>query len=511
MSSKSWLAIDVGRAPTLRAQELRFAWERFVAGLDGGGGSDDGDPDDVREPIVDSWRRSYAAGVDPVGNQMAPVVADEDETQALWQEHPLARAAPLIHECLEAIADESDHLVVITDAGGVLLSVEGSARLRRRAADHMNFAEGTLWSEPGAGTNAIGTAIAANHAVQVFGPEHFSEVVQRWTCSAAPIHDPDTGALLGVIDLTGDFSNVHPHSLAVATATAQAVETSLRMEMQEHDLRLCARYGDRIAEAPDSRALVTPTGRPITAVPASWGASGRLAIPPGGGRLTLPSGDLAIAESVGPAEEAFVVHSAGRPSRRSARPLARVRLLGRDRALLEVDGRETALRPRLAEILALLCAHPDGMSAATLCADLHGDEGSPSSVRVEVSRLRKLLGPWIDSDRYRLTCDVETDVRRVEGLLRAGAVREAAEAYPGPLLPDSEAPGIVSAREQLDAWVHQAVMSSGDAEALWAWVNSPSGRGDLPAWKRLITRLEFRDPRRSLCASRLGELRRSLS
>jgi hypothetical protein len=511
MSSKSWLAIDVGRAPTLRAQELRFAWERFVAGLDGVGDPDEGDPDDVREPIVDSWRRSYAAGVDPTGNQMAPVVADEDETQALWQQHPLARAAPLIHECLEAIADETDHLVVLTDASGVLLSVEGSARLRRRAADHMNFAEGTLWSEPGAGTNAIGTAIAANHAVQVFGPEHFSEVVQRWTCSAAPIHDPDSGVLLGVIDLTGDFADVHPHSLAVATATAQAAETMLRLEMQERDQRLCARYGDRIAEAPESRALVTPTGRPITAVPASWGAKGRLAIPPGGGRLTLPSGDLAIAESVGPAEEAFVVHSAGRPSRKATRPLARLRLLGSDRALLEVDGRPTTLRPRLVEILALLCARPEGMSAATLCADLHGDDGSPSSVRVEVSRLRKLLGPWIDTERYRLTCDVETDVRRVEGLLRAGAVREAAEAYPGPLLPDSEAPGIVSAREHLDAWLRQAVLTSGDADALWAWVHTPSGSDDMAAWKRLITRLEFRDPRRSLCASRLGELRRALS
>jgi hypothetical protein len=511
MRSKSWLAVDAGTAPMLRAQELRFAWERFVEGL-GHEDADDADPDDVREPIVDSWRRSYAAGIDPTGNRMAPVVADEEETHDRWQEHPLACAAPLIHECLEAIADETDHLVVITDAKGILLSVEGSTGLRRKAADHMNFAEGTLWSEPGAGTNAIGTAIAADHAVQVFGPEHFSEVVQRWTCSAAPIHDPDTGALLGVIDLTGDFSDVHPHSLAVATATAHAVEAMLRLEMQEHDLHLRARYGDRIAEAPDSRALVTPNGRPITAVPASWGAKGRLAIPPGGGRLTLPSGDLAIADSVGPAEEAFVVRSAGRPARPGAvRPLARLSLLGRDRALLEVDGRQTALRPRLAEILALLCARPEGMSAATLCADLHGDEGSTSSVRVEVSRLRKLLGPWIDTERYRLTCDVETDVRRVEGLLRAGAVREAAEAYPGPLLPSSEAPGIVSAREQLDAWLHQAVMTSGDTDALWAWVNSPTGSDDIGAWKRLLAQLEFRDPRRSLCAARVGELRRSLS
>jgi hypothetical protein len=511
MSSKSWLAIDVGTAPMLRAQELRFAWERFVDALGRSAEDEEGDPDDVREPIFESWRRSLAAGIDPTGHQLAPIVADEDETQMLWEEHPLARKSALIHECLAAIAEDADHLVVVTDANGVLLSVEGSTSLRLRAADHMNFTEGTLWSEPGAGTNAIGTAIAADHAVQVFGPEHFNEVVQRWTCSAAPIHDPDTGHLLGVIDLTGDFSTVQPHSLAVATATAQAVETSLRLDMQEHDLRLRARYGDQVAVAPDSRALVTPNGRPITEVPASWGARGRLMIPPGGGRLTLPSGELAIAESVGPAEEAFLVRAAERLARRAARPLARLELLGRERALLEIEGRITKLRPRLSEILALLCAHPEGMSAGALCADLHGDEGSPSSVRVEVSRLRKLLGPWIDTDRYRLTCDVETDVRRVEGLLRTGAVREAAEAYAGPLLPGSEAPAIVHARDQLDAWVRQAVMTANDPDALWAWVNSPSGTEDLGAWKRLLSRLEFRDPRRSLCASRVGDLRRSLA
>jgi hypothetical protein len=510
MSSKSWLAIDAGMAPILRAQELRFAWERFVEGLGHSNEQDDGDPDDVREPIFDSWRRSFAAGIDPTGHQLAPVVADEDETQMLWKEHPLARTSALIHACLAAIAEEADHLIVVTDAEGLLLTVEGSSRLRVRAADHMNFTEGTLWSESGAGTNAIGTAIAADHAVQVFGPEHFNEVVQRWTCSAAPIHDPDTGGLLGVIDLTGDFSTVQPHSLAVATATAQAVEAFLRLEMREHDLRLRARYGDHVALAPDSRALVTPNGRPITEVPASWGTEGRLVIPPGGGRVTLPSGDVAIAESVGPTEEAFVVRADAHVSRTSPRPLVRLRLLGRERALLDVDGQVTTLRPRLAEILALLCAHPEGRSAGALCADLHGDEGSPSSVRVEVSRLRKLLGPLIDTERYRLTCDVETDVRRVEGLLRTGAVRAAAEEYPGPLLPGSEAPAIVDAREQLDAWVRQAVMTANDPEAVWSWVNSASGRDDLGAWKRLLAGIEFRDPRRSLGAARIGELRRSL-
>src|SRR3954454_22565823 len=509
MGSNSWLAIDVGTAPTLRARELRFAWERFVSAL-GRDASDEADPEDVREPIVNSWRRSAEAGIDPTGHELAPVVADEDEAKVLWEEHPLARMGALIHTCLAPIADEADHLIVVTDGNGMLLSVEGSARLRMRAAETMNFTEGTLWSEPGAGTNAIGTAIAADHAVQVFGPEHFNEVVQRWTCSAAPIHDPDTGRAIGVIDLTGDFSSVHPHSLSVATATARAVEASLRLDLQEHDQRLRARYGGRVAAAPASRALVTATGRPITKVPASWGAAGRLAIPPGGARVRLPSGGAAIAESVGPAEEAYVVRTAARLTP-AGRPLARLTALGRDRATLEVDGRATQLRPRLAEILVLLCVHPEGMSASALCAALHGDEGSPASVRVEVSRLRKLLGPWIDTDRYRLTCDVETDVRRVEGLLRAGDVREAVEAYAGPILPDSEAPGIVEAREQLDAWVRQAVMTSDDVDALWAWVSAPANGDDLGAWKRLLAALEFRDPRRSLCAARVGELRRSFA
>jgi hypothetical protein len=508
--SKSWLAIDASAAPILRANELRFAWERFVERL-GHDTGDDGDPDDIREPIVESWRRSFDAGVDPTGHQLAPVIADEDETQMLWREHPLARTSGLIHACLAAIAEASDHLIVVTDAQGLLLMVEGSARLKARAADHMNFTEGTLWSEAGAGTNAIGTAIAADHAVQVFGPEHFNEMVQRWTCSAAPIHDPDSGLLLGVIDLTGDFSTVQTHSLAVATATAQAVETALRMEMHDRDLRLRERYGHAVAAAPGSRALVTRTGRPITTVPASWRADGRLAIPPGGGRLKLPSGDVAVAESMGPAEEVFVVRAEVRVPRSSSRPLVRLSLLGRERALLDIDGRETKLRPRLAEILALLCEHPEGRSAAALCADLHGDGGSPGSVRVEVSRLRKLLGPVIDTERYRLAGEVETDVRRVEGLLRGGSVRDAAEEYPGPLLPGSEAPAIVEARERLDAWVRQAVVTGEDPEALWAWVNSASGTEDLVAWKRLLAGLEFRDPRRSLCASRVGELRRSLA
>src|ERR1035441_10890299 len=105
--SNPWLAIDVATAPPHRAREVRRAWERFVG---------DGDSRTVRAPIAESWRRSVAAGVDPSGLRIAPVVADIDEASARWEVHPLAEMAPLIRACFAAAADEKRNLVVGTDA-----------------------------------------------------------------------------------------------------------------------------------------------------------------------------------------------------------------------------------------------------------------------------------------------------------------------------------------------------------------------------------------------------------
>ncbi len=507
--SDSWLAIDVATAPSRRARELRVAWERYMEHL----GSDEERLDaGLRTPIVDSWRRSFAAGVAPTGPRLAPVVSAEDETDARWHAHPLHAAMPVIRECVTMTAESGGYLVVITDADGTLLCIEGAPGVRMRAAAEMNFAEGTSWNETGVGTNGIGVALAVDHAVQVFGPEHYLEPVQRWVCAAAPVHDPETGRVLGAIDLTADFRTVHPASLALVATTAAAVEGRLRLELLERDSALRSRYEHRVLGSPATHCLVSPSGRPITRPPARWGPTDRVAIPPGGGEVTLPSGEQAFAEPVSADLEAFVVQTVDPRRGTSAAPAPRLKVsfLGRDKALLDVDGRQEALRPRLAEILALLCAHPEGLSPEALLAGLHGDGGRVSSVRVEVSRLRKLLGSCIEADRYRLTCGVESDVRRIEGLLAAGRVRDAAAAYPGPMLPGSEAPAVVRDRERLESWLRHSVLSADDPEALWSWVRSAGGEADLVAWKRLLAQLPFRDPRRSQAAAAVQALRAAM-
>lgn len=437
-----------------------------------------------------------------------PVLA-HDEVRDRWAEHPLARVVPLLHELLAGIAAEAQHLVVVTDEEGRLMWIEGDPRVRLSAAEEMSFAEGALWSEEAAGTNAVGTAVALDHAVQVFAAEHFNEIVQRWTCAAAPIHEPASGRLLGVVDLTGRFGTVHPHSLALALAAAKAVEAQLRTEQQERDAVLQARHLERFVRSSAAQsALVGPDGRVLLSQPPGW-APGVVEVPAGGGELSLGGEVRVIAESLGP-DGSFLVRSeaahAGPPL-----PALRLLTLGRDRGLVCVGSREVRFSQRHSEILVLLSCHRLGLTAEELALALYGEAGKPQTARIEVFRLRKLLGPGIETEPYRLTLRVESDFLTVQQDLRAGHPRDAAQHYSTPLLPRSQATGIVELREELDRWVRRAVMTCDDREALWAWLQSASGQDDLPAWKRFLSDLPFEDPRRALAAGRLVQLRDSLA
>jgi hypothetical protein len=207
---------------SLRAT-LRAIHERFITGH-----VDASHLDSTPLPpvVAQSWQRSLAEGVDP--DSVAPE-AISDELAQVRDTHPLASAMPVIRQLLVDPAASFGVLVGVTTADGTLLWVEGDPGTCRRV-EAMNFVPGTDWSERGVGTNAPGTALAVDRAVQIRGVEHFSRKVQPWSCTAVPVHDRDSGALIGAIDLTGRNNRVvSSEALALVRATAVAVENQLAL------------------------------------------------------------------------------------------------------------------------------------------------------------------------------------------------------------------------------------------------------------------------------------------
>jgi hypothetical protein len=377
----------------------------------------------VRPMIAESWRRSARAGVDV--EQDSRTGWSRPDLVSYREEHPLSQVFPLLDDVLGRAAQECDSVLAVGDETGRLLWVSGAPRQLERA-EEIRFAEGVAWDEAHAGTNAPGTALLLDAPVLITGFEHFRRPVQGWSCAAAPIHDPVTQRILGIVDVTGGEAVGTLQTLAMVRAAARMAEAEL---------------GRLAAIAPSTRARIA-----ITA-------------------------------------------------------------LGRDVATVTVDGRTLRLSPRHSEMVVILADHPEGMSGDQLGVALHEDDVAASTVRAEATRLRAVLGEDVMSSRpYRLSRSVEFDWRTVVAHVDAGRLPQAVQRYAGPLLPLSEAPGVVHRRRLLEGRLRAAVLASRDVNLMAAWTRSRWGAEDRAMWQAQVQALPVGNPLHAVAAHELRRL-----
>ncbi|GAB3492826.1 GAF domain-containing protein [Flexivirga lutea] len=184
----------------------------------------------MRARVADSWHRSAAAGVDPDSTNAA-ITLPSDTLRDYREAHPLARILPILDDALGQTAIECESLMAVADHQGQLLWVRGHSGVLRKA-ESIGFVEGSNWEERLAGTNAPGMALALDEPVRVAGAEHFRHTVRPWSCAAAPIHDPQDGSILGVLDVTGATRAIGPQALAMVRAVARMAETEMARDLR---------------------------------------------------------------------------------------------------------------------------------------------------------------------------------------------------------------------------------------------------------------------------------------
>ncbi|MFJ3234696.1 GAF domain-containing protein [Streptomyces sp. NPDC086787] len=252
-----------------------------------------------------------------------------------------------------------------------------------------------------------------------------------------------------------------------APGTAVAVGRPVQVFAAEHFIRQVQPWTCAAAPVRDPR-----TGRMLGAVDIT-----------GGDDLAHPH-SLGFVQAVARAAESQLALLA--PPRLADR-LPALAALGRDEAELVMDGSRIRLSRRHSELLVLLARHPEGLTGDELLCALYEDESvTPVTLRAEVARLRRLLGPGLLASRpYRLTTAIESDVTMVERSLEAGAVTTAAAAYSGPLLPGSQAPAVVRLRRRLADGLRTALIARGDPDLLVDWAHARWGEDDLQVWRAL--------------------------
>ncbi|HEY5877472.1 MAG TPA: hypothetical protein VIU11_01090 [Nakamurella sp.] len=479
--------------PDDRARRLRAAYDKVLSG----------DMDSsVSDRIQSSWGRALAAGVDP-DSQRPPRLHEIREIHRLRAEH---RLAPFVPALAGLLADDSvvgNHILVIASAAGELLWRVGSPDIIR-LAESLEFVEGARWSEDAVGTNAIGNAVVEGRANQVFSAEHLVRSHHNWVCSAAPVYDPETHALLGVLDVSGPYRNANPDALALVRCGAALVHEMLRGARREADERARDQV-HRQHRATDGIALLSPGGRPVLG---SLPALTPIAIEQAHrtGRLTLPDGSELPAQPHG---EYLLVELPSTPTR-AARPTLDLRFLGAGEATARVNSREVVLSQRRAEILTLLAINPNGLTADQLASEIYGDDGVRTTVRAEMHRIRAILDGCIRSNPYAFERDlvVTADFLQVIRLVRAGNLAAALDAYSGPLLHRSIVLPIELLRDELNEAVRHAVLSAPGVVHLRRWVESEVGAMDPQAIRLLLSRLPASDRDRAYLAARLRRIDR---
>lgn len=189
--------------------------------------------DRLEQSIMSSWQRSQSALI-PSDRSAAPLRKDVSLSAKKSSSDKLNYAILKCENELKHIANQSSMVLAVGDIGSTIIWTEANKQMRS-AAEQVHFVEGGQWCENLVGTNALALTLKTEQSSCVFSNEHYMESVQDWVCYAAPIVDPITKKILGVIDLSTVWKKHNSLGLLAAERCAAIIQTAL-MDLGQHHI-----------------------------------------------------------------------------------------------------------------------------------------------------------------------------------------------------------------------------------------------------------------------------------
>lgn len=326
----------------MATEKLRHARELYL--------SEQRMSDDIRQDISHSWIRSNLLQIRP-DRLNVPYVREPD------LDSPLVRAAEPVIDKLACSLSQEQIGIMITSADGTILNRLCAKGELIKALDAVWLAPGFSYSEEMAGTNGIGTALETRKSILVQGGEHYVDSLAKLACAGVPIVHPVSGALAGLLDLTGWSEQGGPLLKSLAETAATQIENRLLSQSSAAETTLMFEYLRARRRAPQLGV--------VAIFDDIFLMSKRL-------RITLDASDQLAIHSL--AVESIEI--------RSIRQCAITLPSGRTARLTRVSGRERGAPERSALFYVHLSELPDPPAASVSEFDIPADlAGSSASWR----------------------------------------------------------------------------------------------------------------------------------
>jgi transcriptional regulator of acetoin/glycerol metabolism len=381
-------------------------------------------PRPIRPEIRESWLRSEELQIDPLHATATPGVIEERD------EHLIAAAKPILDDLGDLLFDTGT-ATVLTDETIKMLDFRcGDADLVRKM-DEVDAGLGSCWAEHAVGTNATALAALLGHPIEVFGREHYAVELASIATAAAPIFDPETKLIAGVLNLSCDVEHSSAHMRSAAVQAARAIEQRLGGPIDESARTTLFRFLAATRETEEEEAIFVLSDEMLLSNAAAGTLLDRL------DRASLRSqaalatsseqghrAELALLDgthlpaqvvAVDPKESraGVIVHVAADAASSSPRARRQVRASAPAAALRDDSLRATALSS------SVLIVGPSGSGKLTLARELHEHSGRDKLVIIDgyadarrdasACFFRELLaGTWSD--------DTTLVVRHIDGL-----------------------------------------------------------------------------------------------
>lgn len=206
--------------PSLQNSLIHEHWEKFTMGANI-------EDNEVHPIVLESWKRSRIYGIDPHSRtptlhlSNSKILARKQSNQSL-----LDIAKPFMNS-IYSIVGNNDFIIRLTDKDGYILDHIGEKGFIARFGKTY-LQNGYNLKEEYAGTNAIGLCLLLKKPIQIMGSEHYMMKFHGLTTSACPIKDK-FNETIGILSITGNYAMVHPHTLGMVAAAAEAIQRELRL------------------------------------------------------------------------------------------------------------------------------------------------------------------------------------------------------------------------------------------------------------------------------------------